>query len=241
MLKRRDFNFSLGKSRFNAPLRIGTSLRSKVLKFIIGKMRRMNTENVDLSIFYKDIALLRRCDKDRDNQLHILSIREFNQLFAMRQNDPEWRRIVYVQANVKAKMGIGRKINFLFLYDMYKEQNEENVSPNVSLAGSPRKGSPKNSPKRGQKPFESSNIDFLEKQIDDLSTICDEQQLCYQYCLRIGYYLQKVHGIDLLKMNCEFTVDDDGVMFFTYAFNIFIRRNNYQQVRNSIKIGRLFK
>jgi len=39
----------------------------------------------------------------------------------------------------------------------------------------------------------------------------------------MGYYLQKVHAVDILKMNVEFTTDDDGVLWLTHAYDISVR------------------
>lgn len=92
----------------------------------------------------------------------------------------------------------------------------------------------KNSNSQSHQPIENINqsksiplkeyeyINYLENQIEEFSGL-DDQNKWYQYCLRIGYYLQKVHGIEILKMNSEFIFDEDGVLWFTFASNICVR------------------
>mgnify|MGYP006114481411 CR=1 FL=1 len=46
---------------------------------------------------------------------------------------------------------------------------------------------------------------------------------CLKQCYKIGFFLQKVHGIELSRMDIEFTVDDYGEIFFQYADNIYCR------------------
>lgn len=160
------------------------------------------------------MALLR---KKKNNALQILSSREFNTIFSQRENAKFWTSVAYVQANVKSKIGIGRRIHFLFLYDM-ELSHQENKNPNESH----RKSVLQMSPKRGQPLKEYEDINFLEHQVEEFDHL-DDQELCYQNCLRMGYYLQKVHGVEILKMKTEFTVDDDGVLWFTYAHDICAR------------------
>lgn len=66
------------------------------------------------------------------------------------------------------------------------------------------------------------DINYFEDQVADLTGLCDKE-LWYQYCLKIWYYLQKIFGVEILKMNTQFSIDDDGVLWFTYAFGISVR------------------
>jgi len=79
----------------------------------IVKNDRLKKENVESSLYYNEIALLRKYTNNskKETSFHILNSREFNSLFAMRQNDSEWRKIVYIRSNVKAKIGIGNKVS----------------------------------------------------------------------------------------------------------------------------------
>ena len=80
-----------------------------------------------------------------------------------------------------------------------------------------------NSPKKSQaKLKEYDEINYFEEQTTQLE-ILDERELWYQYCLRIWYYLQKVFGVDILKMDTYFSIDDDGILWFTYASDIYVR------------------
>ena len=143
-----------------------------------------------------------------NDQIQVLSVILFNSTFEKRQNHPVWYTISYLQANVKARIGVGRIIHFLFLYDMAKIRSENDQN----------KGT-----KQRLKDYE--DINFFEDQIKDLKLL-SERDVCYQYCLRIWYYLQKIYGIEILKMNTYFTADDDGVLWFTYASDISVRFKN---------------
>lgn len=50
--------------------------------------------------------------------------------------------------------------------------------------------------------------------------------------------MQKVHGFEILKMNTEFTIDDDGIMWLTYAYDISARfKKNAYSVEHLKQIG----
>lgn len=133
----------------------------------IGKSRDLKDTSVENSLYYTDMALLRK----KSNALEILSSREFNAIFAKRQNDKYWNSVDYVQANVKAKIGIGKKFNFLFLYDMYRD--DENDHPNLSQVN---KSVAELSPKKNDQPLKDyEEINYHDGQLDNLTGMKGEQ------------------------------------------------------------------
>lgn len=53
--------------------------------------------------------------------------------------------------------------------------------------------------------------------------IADPELYCLRACHKIGFYLQKIHKVDLLRMKVQFTQDDNGKIWFTHAFDIYTR------------------
>lgn len=51
----------------------------------------------------------------------------------------------------------------------------------------------------------------------------DDYGYCMKQCLKMCYYIQKMHNIEILKMRCEFAKDDHGTIWFLYANQIFRR------------------
>lgn len=140
-------------------------MRLKVNYFfsIIVKPHDFNDQNTEASQYYMDMALLR---KKKDNVLEILSSWKFNNIFARRQNDKYWNTVAYVQSNIKAKIGIGEKVNFLFLYDLFSK-DEENEDPNTT---SRTKSKADLSPKRNNSPLKTyEDINYSQNQVENLS------------------------------------------------------------------------
>lgn len=48
---------------------------------------------------------------------------------------------------------------------------------------------------------------------------------CIKQCHKIGYYMQKVQLVDIIRMDVEFIKDDFGEIFFFHATNIWTRQN----------------
>lgn len=42
----------------------------------------------------------------------------------------------------------------------------------------------------------------------------DDFGYCYKQCLKMCYYIQKMHKVEILKMKCEFAKDDHGTIWF---------------------------
>ena len=62
----------------------------------------------------------------------------------------------------------------------------------------------------------------------------DDQAYCLKQCYKMCYYVQKMHNHEILKMRAEFTKDDNGTIWFTYASRIHSREiisNDEQKVR----------
>ena len=67
------------------------------------------------NFFYRDIALIRYVS---DDHAQIFNEKQFINTFLLRNNDPYWRTVDYVQTNVKAKIGIGIPIVIKFYADL---------------------------------------------------------------------------------------------------------------------------
>ena len=51
----------------------------------------------------------------------------------------------------------------------------------------------------------------------------DEQKYCELQCTKIGYFISKLHNIEILRMHCEFLKDENNSIWFIYASNIAYR------------------
>jgi hypothetical protein len=45
----------------------------------------------------------------------------------------------------------------------------------------------------------------------------NDYKFCLKQCTKICYYIQKLRGFEILKMNCEFVKDDKGTIWFKFA------------------------
>ena len=71
----------------------------------------------------------------------------------------------------------------------------------------------------------------------DCKTLEDEYQLmmatpelyCLRACHKIGFYLQRMHRVDLMRMEVEFYQDDNGKVWFSHASEIYTRKLEFVQ------------
>jgi hypothetical protein len=61
---------------------------------------------------------------------------------------------------------------------------------------------------------------------DDLDLLRDNklEEYCRKQCLKICYYVKQTKKLEILQMNCEFSKDDTGNIWFTFADKIHFRR-----------------
>lgn len=73
------------------------------------------------SFFYRDLVLVRYKESQR---AQIINEKQFINIFLLRNNDPYWKTVDYVQTNVKCQVGLGTPIVIKFYADL--EQDPEN-------------------------------------------------------------------------------------------------------------------
>lgn len=116
----------------------------------------------------------------KENKTNILSNNNFIKTFSLRENDKYWNSVVFVQANVKSKIGIGNKIPFLFIYDMELSQQENEDSNRQQNRDSSCKNNYRSiesmNPKNSMPLKEYEDINYLENQTEDLSGL-DRQEM----------------------------------------------------------------
>lgn len=69
-------------------------------------------------------------------------------------------------------------------------------------------------------------VNYNHKDMDkdeDLLQRGEDQAYVYKQCLKYCYYIQKVHGKEILQMKAEFFKDLNGKIWFYYAKNIYCR------------------
>ena len=56
----------------------------------------------------------------------------------------------------------------------------------------------------------------------------------------MGFFLQKIHDVDIVRMDVEFIVDDFGEIFFYFADNIHVRYKTLVEKKRSMTMKSLF-
>ena len=51
----------------------------------------------------------------------------------------------------------------------------------------------------------------------------DEMKFCLKQCYKMGYYAQRLHNKEILRMRCEFLKDENGTIWFSFADKIVVR------------------
>jgi len=67
------------------------------------------------SFFYRDLAVIRYFKNQR---AQVIQENKFIKIFLLRNNDPFWRTVDYIQTNVKSQVGIGTSIVIRFYSDL---------------------------------------------------------------------------------------------------------------------------
>lgn len=76
----------------------------------------MKDDHYDISNFYyRDMLLVRLKENQRAK---IFNEKQFTNVFLLRNNDPFWKTLDYLQANVKAQVGLGTPIVIKFYADL---------------------------------------------------------------------------------------------------------------------------
>ena len=103
-----------------------------------------------------------------------------------------WKRVRYIQTCIKTRTGIGKPIVIQYYAPMPTvKQGERHATIKYDFRGCG----------------------------DDFTMIKDgdDYGYCIKQCVKMCFYIQKIHNIDILKMRCEFAKDDNGTIWFTYA------------------------
>jgi len=51
-----------------------------------------------------------------------------------------------------------------------------------------------------------------------------DYKYCLKQCIKMCYFVQKMHNYEILKMRCDFIKDDNGTLWFSYASQIYARQ-----------------
>lgn len=156
----------------------------------------------------KEVALIRYLAQSQDNEgtflsqacengpLRVMQEVEFSELMHERPGSSVWKKISYIQTVVKCKGGIGE--THISRYYKHDDQDKKGVFE-VQQAG--------------QDDSEGFEMGFM----NDINKYSDF------VCKRIAYVLLAYAKKDLLRMDAEFLVDDNGKMWLTYASRIAVR------------------
>eukprot|EP00347_Sterkiella_histriomuscorum_P018862 403343887 len=155
----------------------------------------ISTVLTDKNIYYKDVALIRyRPDEKGESLVQVVNETGFMSTFHKRANDDYWKTVSCIQTNIKSKLGCGQPIIIKYYAPLdYDEPESEIVYDYKSLG---------------------ADEDLILK---------DQHQYCLKQCYKMCYYIQKVYGLEVLKMRTEFSKDENGTIWFMYASSIVAR------------------
>jgi hypothetical protein len=128
----------------------------------------------------------------------VLTDKDFSNMFDKKPNakDFNWRTVEYVQSCIKDPIGIGKQCSVHFFAPL-DETNH------------------------------SLTIDYDYTRMPDELQLLQQQQwsaYCQKQCLKMCYYLQKVRGVEILQMKCEFLRDENSNVWLSYVKDITVRR-----------------
>lgn len=86
----------------------------RYLRSIHGKVSKDDDYDIK-NFFYRDLLLVRYTENQR---AQIFNEKQFMNVFLLRNNDPFWTTLDYLQANVKAQVGLGIPIVIKFYADL---------------------------------------------------------------------------------------------------------------------------
>ena len=138
----------------------------------------------------------------------------------MRGHDEFWNSLTCVQLTPQAKIGLGKAFKFTFTPICHRRKP---VPKKEGWKQSKLKTQDRGAKLRAKY---DGPIEYDYKQFgdDDLTLqLRNPQAACLKYCNKIGYYLQMVHQIEILRMDVEFMQDETGLVLFYHAENIWIR------------------
>jgi hypothetical protein len=60
---------------------------------------------------------------------------------------------------------------------------------------------------------------------------------CQKICHKIGFYLQKIHGLDLVRMKVEFSIDEFNRVYLLGASEILVRQARKVPAEDETMLG----
>lgn len=116
-------------------------------------------------------------------------------VFLLKNSDPFWKTLDYLQSNVKAQVGLGTPIVIKFYPDLSSKH-----------------------------PDHADRLHYDYTQFGEDHKIENEFIYCLKQWYKIWEYLQRVHLFEVLTMRAQFTKDDDGKIFFVYVKDLNVRK-----------------
>ncbi|CAI2362192.1 unnamed protein product [Moneuplotes crassus] len=169
--------------------------------------------------FYRDIAIIQYYNQEgaynniqkEEKQPFISKIykpvseNEFLRVMTRRPNDDYWKKIEFIQTCVKAKKGIGENIKIDFYSRISKEYPMNHIVYN-----------------------------FRKFKADQWLMKHNPKEYCRKQVIKMCYYISKLYNYEILRMQCTFLADDDGLIWFSKVENCFVRVKPGCQENSSI-------
>ena len=113
-----------------------------------------------------------------------------------------WKSVIYIQTNVKSKLGCGTPIVIKFYAPLDVSNLEDEIVYDYEKFG--------------------NDLDLIMN--------AEDEKYCMKQCFKMCYYVQKMYNQEILKMKAEFTKDDNGTVRILNILIIY-RYGSYMPLR----------
>lgn len=205
--------FEYTKNPFQVPVTV--SLEDKINEY--------NRLNADVQPLKKEVIILRHqvgrneeSDDQRSNDSHtataleLLTMPEFTDKFGSRSLH-QHKSVRYIQTGLRSKTGLGTPFSVQFYAPKPELQHYGDCAA-------------------------TCDYDYKRLASDyELLKQARDSEYIHRQCLKICYYIRKMHDIEVLKMKCEFAKDINGTVWLQHASEIYARMCPLQKRANLIK------
>eukprot|EP00347_Sterkiella_histriomuscorum_P017727 403348226 len=177
----------------------------------------LDDDNDENQLHYKDAAILR----DIDGYVKVETESEFISEFRRRANDPFWKSLECIQTCIKSKQGLGKHVFMPFKIEIRQGDSiDQEITYDFQSIG---------------RSYEQKIIDDaqfqgiyqttfeVQKEVEDKLRKENPQLYCERMTLKMGFYIQQIYQIEVLHMDLDYFIDDNGKIWLFYGKNIVVR------------------
>ncbi|TNV84066.1 hypothetical protein FGO68_gene12787 [Halteria grandinella] len=149
---------------------------------------------------------------------------QFMAEFTRKHNDPYWNSLECIQTCVKSAQGLGKHFLEQFRAKIPQKQIygdlERDLNYDFRGIGSEYEGEVL---KQIEQTTKHPSLLDIQNKIEEKLRLTDPAAYCKRVCMKISHYLLQLYSIELLQMDADFHMDDNGKMWLFYARNVVVR------------------